>query len=84
MATKEYSLSHTKWMCKYHIIFTPKYRRKIIYNQLRTNMIDIFKRLCKYDSVNLLSVQKLNRPAVRIPSSPGFTIYTTQNEALHS
>lgn len=36
------------------------------------------------DSVNLLSVQKLNRPAVRIPSSPGFTIYTTQNEALHS
>lgn len=36
------------------------------------------------DSVNLLSVQKLNKPAVRIPSSPGFTIYTTQNEALHS
>lgn len=54
MATKEYSLSHTKWMCKYHIIFTPKYRRKIIYNQLRTNMIDIFKRLCKYKGVEIL------------------------------
>lgn len=53
MATKEYSLSHTKWMCKYHIIFTPKYRRKIIYNQLRTNMIDIFKRLCKYKGVEI-------------------------------
>lgn len=38
----------------------------------------------KVDSVNLLSVQKLNKPAVRIPSSPGFMIYTTQNEALHS
>ena len=33
MAQKAHSLSHTKWMCKYHIVFTPKYRRKIIYNQ---------------------------------------------------
>lgn len=33
MAKKAYSLAHTKWMCKYHIVFTPKYRRKIIYNQ---------------------------------------------------
>ena len=29
----ERSLAHTKWMCKYHIVFTPKYRRKIIYNK---------------------------------------------------
>ena len=29
------SLAHTKWMCKYHIIFTPKYRRKIIYNKYK-------------------------------------------------
>ena len=29
MAQKAYSLSHTKWMCKYHIVFTPKYRRKV-------------------------------------------------------
>ncbi|MFC5986846.1 IS200/IS605 family transposase, partial [Marinicrinis lubricantis] len=28
MANKSYSLAHTKWMCKYHIVFTPKYRRK--------------------------------------------------------
>ncbi len=34
MAQKAYSLSHTKWMCKYHIVFTPKYRRKVIYNQI--------------------------------------------------
>ena len=33
MAQKAHSLSHTKWMCKYHIVFTPKYRRKVIYNQ---------------------------------------------------
>jgi len=34
MANKSNDLAHTKWMCKYHIVFTPKYRRKIIYNQL--------------------------------------------------
>ena len=33
MAQKAHSLSHTKWMCKYHIVFPPKYRRKVIYNQ---------------------------------------------------
>lgn len=32
MAQKAYSLSHTKWMCEYHVVFTPKYRRKVIYN----------------------------------------------------
>ncbi|MDU1361700.1 MAG: IS200/IS605 family transposase, partial [Veillonella sp.] len=33
MVTKTQSLAHTKWLCKYHIVFTPKYRRKVIYNQ---------------------------------------------------
>ena len=54
MATKEYSLAHTKWMCKYHIVFTPKYRRKIIYNQLRTDIRDIIKELCAYKGVEIL------------------------------
>ena len=35
MAKKSNSLAHTKWMCKYHIVFTPKYRRKMIYNQYK-------------------------------------------------
>ncbi|MDU1213354.1 MAG: IS200/IS605 family transposase, partial [Finegoldia magna] len=35
MANKTNSLSHTKWMCKYHIVFTPKYRRKVIFYQYR-------------------------------------------------
>lgn len=38
MAQKAYSLFHTKWMCKYHIVFTPKYRRKVIYNQIRSDI----------------------------------------------
>ncbi len=54
MATKSYSLAHTKWMCKYHIVFTPKYRRKEIYNQVRRDLIEIFKRLCKYKGVEII------------------------------
>lgn len=54
MANKNYSLAHTKLMCKYHIVFTPKYRRKEIYNQVRRDFIGIFKRLCKYKGVEIL------------------------------
>ena len=35
MANSTNSSSHTKWLCKYHIVMVPKYRRKIIYNQYR-------------------------------------------------
>lgn len=41
MAKQTNSLAHTKWMCKYHIIFTPKYRRKIVYNQYKADLWDI-------------------------------------------
>ena len=54
MANQTNSLSHTKWMCKYHIVFTPKYRRKIIYNQYRESLREIIKLLCKYKSVETL------------------------------
>ena len=48
------SLAHTKWMCKYHIIFAPKYRRKIIYNKLKLDIRDIIKDLCKYKGVEII------------------------------
>ena len=38
MAKQTNSLAHTKWMCKYHIVFTPKYRRKIVYNQYKSDL----------------------------------------------
>ena len=41
-------------MCKYHIVFTPKYRRKIIYNQYKESMRDILKHLCTYKGVEIL------------------------------
>ena len=54
MAKKYNSLAHTAWMCKYHIVFIPKYRRKVIYNQYRKDLIDIIKALCKYKGVEII------------------------------
>ena len=48
------SLSHTKWVCKYHIVFTPKYRRKIIYYELRKDIQKIIKDLCKWKGVEII------------------------------
>jgi putative transposase len=39
------SLSHTKWECKYHVIFIPKYRRKVLYGQLRRHLGEVFRKL---------------------------------------
>lgn len=39
------TLSHTKWECKYHIVFIPKYRRKVLYGQLRWQLGEVFHRL---------------------------------------
>ena len=47
-------LAHTKYVCKYHIVFTPKYRRKIIYFQLRTDIRQIIKNLCKWKGVTII------------------------------
>ena len=54
MANQANSLSHTKWMCKYHIVFTPKYRRKVIYNQYRESLGEIFRNLCRYKGVEII------------------------------
>jgi putative transposase len=39
------SLSHTKWKCKYHVVFIPKYRRKTLYLELRKHLGEVFRRL---------------------------------------
>ena len=54
MANKANSLQHTKWVCKYHIVFTPKYRRKIIYNQYKESIRDIIEQLCAYKGVEII------------------------------
>ena len=48
------SLSHTKWDCQYHIVFTPKYRRKAICNKLRRDIGKYLRRLCDYKGVEIV------------------------------
>ncbi|MCU7924244.1 MAG: IS200/IS605 family transposase [Candidatus Thiodiazotropha sp. (ex Dulcina madagascariensis)] len=41
------SLSHTRWECKYHVVFIPKYRKKVIFGQVRYELGEVFRRLAK-------------------------------------
>ena len=54
MGTRVQSLAHTKWLCKYHIVFSPKYRREIIFANIRESIGEIFKDLCKYKGVEII------------------------------
>ena len=47
-------LSHSTWNCKYHIVFAPKYRRKIFYESHRREIIEIVKELCRWKEVEIL------------------------------
>ena len=54
MANSTNSLSHTKWLCKYHVVIVPKYRRKVIYNQQGKDLKEIIKALCRYKGVEII------------------------------
>jgi len=54
MAYRTNSLAHTKWLCKYHIVIVPKYRRKIIYYEYRKDLQDIIRTLCRYKQVEII------------------------------
>ena len=49
------SLSHTRWNCKYHIVFAPKFRRKEIYGKLKADIGKILRELCKWKGVNIIA-----------------------------
>ena len=51
------SLSHSKWRCKYHIVFAPKYRRQIIYRQLRADIGKILRELCDRKGEEILEAE---------------------------
>ena len=51
------SLAHTKWNCKYHIVFAPKYRRKVFFGQKRFEIGGIIRELCRWKGVGLLSAE---------------------------
>ena len=51
------SLSHSKWRCKYHIVFAPKYRRKAIYGDIRKDIGIILRKLCEMKNVEIIEAE---------------------------
>ena len=48
------SLAHSKWNCKYHIVFAPKYRRQVIYTKIKADIGQILRKLCEIKKVEIL------------------------------
>lgn len=55
--TETHTLSHTTWNCKYHIVFAPKYRRKIFFGEKRQEIGAMLRQLCKWKEVNILEAE---------------------------
>ncbi|AJK24006.1 transposase IS200 like family protein [Yersinia pestis Pestoides G] len=53
----EKSLAHTRWNCKYHIVFAPKYRRQVFYREKRRAIGSILRKLCEWKNVNILEAE---------------------------
>ena len=51
------SLAHTKWECKYHIVFAPKYRHKEIYKNIRVDIGRILSELCKRKGIEIIAAE---------------------------
>ena len=51
------SLAHTKWNCKYHVVFAPKYRRKVFYGEKRLEIGAILRELCRWKGVEIIEAE---------------------------
>lgn len=75
------SLSHTKWECKYHIVFAPKYRRKVFYGEKRVEIGKILRMLCDWKKIEIVEAEVCkdhvhmlvkNPPKVSVSSFVGY------------
>ena len=57
MTIDSQNLSHTKWNCKYHIVFAPKFRRKVIFNKIKADIGKILRQLCELKKVEILEAE---------------------------
>ena len=67
------SLSHTKWNCKYHIVFAPKYRRKVAYGKIKQDIANILSMLCKRKGVKIVEAE----------ICPDLCTYVSRNSTEH-
>ena len=52
-----HSLSHTKWNCRYHIVFAPKYRRAVFYDSKRIEIGKLLRELCEWKGINIIEAE---------------------------
>ena len=64
------SLAHTSWECQYHIVFIPKYRRKVMYGKVREDMREIIRTLCRYKKGRNCGRSGLYRPCAFMRQHP--------------
>ena len=87
MANKTNSMAHTKWMCKYHVVFCPKYRRKAIYGQYREDIREIIRTLCRYKGIEIIEGHMMpdhNHLLISIPPKYSVSeIMGTSKERAH-
>ena len=57
MKDNNISLAHTLWNCKYHVVFAPKYRRKVFYGSKRLEIGAILRRLCEFKGVTIIEAE---------------------------
>ena len=57
MANDVKSIAHTKWNCKYHIVFAPKYRRKVFYGEKREAIGKILRQLCEWKGIEIVEAE---------------------------
>ena len=70
------SLAHTKWECKYHIVFAPKYRRQVIYKDIKADVGQILGSLCRRKGIEIIEAECCPdhiHMLVRIP--PKYSVY---------
>lgn len=51
------SLAHSKWRCQYHIVFAPKYRRRVIYGKIKTDIGQMLRKLCAYKGIEIIEAE---------------------------
>lgn len=81
------SLSHTRWNCKYHIVFAPKYRRKVFYKEKRAAIGKILRQLCEWKGVKIIESEacpdhihlfvEISYCVYIVPSAPVSRVYAS-------
>ena len=60
------SLSHTTWRCQYHVVFAPKYRRMVIYGQIKKDIGQILRKLCEQKDIEIIEAEACHETGMQL------------------